>query len=518
MRGEFEAAVIGYGPTGLVLASLLGRLGHRVLVVEKWPTLYGLPRLTHIDGETARLLSFACDIDHALHDSSPIDSCVFYDARGRPLVDAADVPTLPMGYPAHISIHQPDIECALDQRIRDLSNVTVKQGAELVGLRLESNQAELKIRTQERDETARARFVFGADGARSFVRDCLGIERQDFGFNERWLNIDTERKRELPRAFAETKVHCDPARGYMFMPIGKARQRFEFALLSHEDTKTMEQPATAWRILKQYHNIGPDDVSIIRQTVYTFEGRLATSWRRGVALLGGDAAHTMPPYLGQGACSGIRDAANVAWKLHLVLKGRATADLLDSYETERRPHVSNITKTSIMFGKIANTRSRVVAAVRNAAFRTNLMPPPPPFPPFPAGIIESRKGAAKKAVGTVPPQGYVAVKGKRGRLDEHAGYNFALIARSNPFRTLSPSQIGFLQTLRCRVFTLADDAAMGVERLFDSDGIYTKYLDQFKAAAMLTRPDTNLFGFATDATDLPRLIDELMTKLCWREQ
>lgn len=125
---DFDVAVIGYGPTGLTAASLLGQLGHRVLVVERWPSLYGLPRLTHIDGETARLLSFACDIEEALRDSSPIESYIFYNAKGKRLVDVVDIPSLPMGFPAHISIHQPDIEAAIDRKVRSLPNVTVRQG------------------------------------------------------------------------------------------------------------------------------------------------------------------------------------------------------------------------------------------------------------------------------------------------------------------------------------------------------------------------------------------------------
>jgi 3-(3-hydroxy-phenyl)propionate hydroxylase len=518
VQTDFDVAVVGYGPTGLTAASLLGQLGHRVVVVERWPTLYGMPRLTHIDGETARLLSFVCDIREALRDSSPINSFIFYNAKGRRLTDVAEIPALQMGYPAHISIHQPDIEAAIDRRVRTLSNVSVYQGTELVGLKQAGTAIELAVKAGDRAETLRARYVFGADGARSFVRSALGIERDDSGFNERWLNIDGERKRPMASSFEETKQYCDPARGHMFLPIGKNRQRFEFALLKHEDTAEMEKPEAAWKILKHYHGVGPYDIQIIRQIVYTFECRMAQSWRKGQAFIGGDAAHTMPPYLGQGACSGIRDAANIAWKLDLVLRAAATPDILDSYEAERRPHVANMMKTAVMLGKVANTHNRAVAFVRDMAFRFNLVPPPRPFPSFSAGLIQGdRRGDAGKVVGSVPPQGQVSVGGVTARLDDHVGYRFALIAENNPAAVLDAPRVAFLKDLGCRLLTLSDDAGPGVERIVDVEGIYAAYLAEKHVAAMLTRPDTNLFGFAASRADLPRLVDELRQKLGWRK-
>ncbi|MGY8678559.1 bifunctional 3-(3-hydroxy-phenyl)propionate/3-hydroxycinnamic acid hydroxylase [Bradyrhizobium sp. UFLA05-153] len=514
---DFDVAVIGYGPTGLTAASLLGQLGHRVLVVERWPSLYGLPRLTHIDGETARLLSFACDVEEALRDSSPIESYIFYNAKGKRLVDVVDIPSLPMGFPAHISIHQPDIEAAIDRKVRSLPNVKVRQGVELTGLKVSAGKVELSLKAGDVAETAHARYVFAADGAKSFVRSALGIERDDSGFNERWLNIDGERKRPLPPSFEETKQYCDPARGHMFLPIGTNRQRFEFALLPDEDTDEMERAERAWRILKQYHDVGPDDLRIIRQIVYTFECRMARSWRSGPVFLGGDAAHTMPPYLGQGACSGIRDAANVAWKLDLVLRNVASQEILESYEPERRPHVAHIMRTAVMLGKIANIRSRTVAFFRDLAFRFNLVPPPPPFPSLSAGIIQDdRRGAWGKAVGSVPPQGRVRIGDRVARLDDLVGYSFALIAERNPAAILGPSRMGFLRSLGCRALTLADDAGAGVERLLDIDGTYSSYLAEKNAAAMIIRPDTNLFGFVAGLKDVADLVENLQQKLSWR--
>ena len=174
-------------------------------------------------------------------------------------------------------------------------------------------------------------------------------------------------------------------------------------------------------------------------------------------------------------------------------------------------------KTAVMLGKVANTHSRIIAFIRDLAFRFNLVPPPPPFPAFEAGLIQAdRQGEAGKVVGSVPPQGKVHVGGATSCLDDCVGYRFGLIATKNPVAALDVVRVGFLKDLGCRLFTLADDAGPGVERLVDADGVYGAYLAEKRVAAMLTRPDTNLFGFAASQADLPRLIDELRQKLGWR--
>jgi 3-(3-hydroxy-phenyl)propionate hydroxylase len=297
-------------------------------------------------------------------------------------------------------------------------------------------------------------------------------------FNERWLNVDTARKRPLGPEFERTMQFCDPRRGHMFMPIGTKRELFEFALLPKEDTQAMERPEVAWKFLSQYHGLGPDDVEILRQVVYTFECRLATQWKRGGVLLAGDAAHTMPPYLGQGACSGMRDAANLAWKLDLVLTGCAHPALLDSYEAERKPHVSAIMKGAVALGKVANTRNPLMAFLWDQAFRFHLVPPPPPFPTLATGVLSSgTDGSQSPAVGSVPPQGHIARDGNSGRFDDLIGYRFVLVARRNPVTALDAASITFLKELDCAILTLSPDGDEMVMAIDDLDGVYTSYLN-----------------------------------------
>ncbi|NMN99509.1 bifunctional 3-(3-hydroxy-phenyl)propionate/3-hydroxycinnamic acid hydroxylase [Antrihabitans stalactiti] len=518
MNTHYDVAIIGYGPTGLVLASALGQAGHRVIVIEKWPGLYGLPRLTHIDGEVARVIQSVADVDHALRDGRPIDSYRYVNGAGEVLVDL-DFSGESAGFPAHIAMYQPDIEDAIDARVRSFPNVEVNQGNVVVAFEQHPDSVSVTFRpwaasrteqwsNQSDARTVTARFLVGADGANSFVRTALGIDRADLGVDDRWLNIDTERLRPLGAKFDRLIQVCDPARGHMFMPIGKTRQRFELALLPGEDASEFERPEFGWQWLREQHGIGPDDVRMLRQVVYVFQARVAQEWRRGRVLLAGDAAHTMPPYMGQGACSGMRDAITLAWKLDLVLRGRADEKLLDTYEAERRPHATAIVENSVALGRIANTHDHDAAAARDEAFRTGTVPPPPPFPTLVGGVVHcGPDGSATGLAGTLAPQGEVEFAGVRGRFDDVVGRGFAVIASGDPRAVLDSAQLDFLTGLDAVVIALAD--------IRDAAGVYRKYLADNDIDVFIARPDFHLFG-AGRMADLPALIDALQNRLAWK--
>lgn len=512
----YDVAVVGYGPSGLVLASALGRRGHRVVVIERWKTLYGLPRLNHIDGEVARIIQNVGDIEVALKGAEPADEYVWRNGEDRKLL-TVDWTGESSGYAAHYTMYQPDIEDAIDADIKTRDNVDVYQGWKAVELDQDADGVTLRIRQWDRqdpdrwdhgedDRVIRARYIVGADGANSFVRTSLGIERDDLESDDVWLNLDTEKLRELPERYSTSTQYCDPIRPNMSMPIGATRQRFEVAILPGESQEEAATEEYAWRWFRERHNLGPEDVRILRQIVYIFSARTAVRWRDGRAFLIGDAAHTMPPYMGQGACSGMRDGLTLAWKLDLVLRGHADDAFLDTYETERRPHVAAIQAGSVALGDIANTLDVEVARARDEAFFAGEELDAPPFPIIEAGYLA---GGEQPHAGTLTPQGRIEKDGRTALFDDIIGNPLNLVTVGDPASVLSAEQFDRLAEVGVAVVSLTPGTPWSVS---DVASTYRDFFAAIDAEAYVARPDFVVFGTGSMA-EVPGLVEDMLAQL-----
>ena len=341
-----DVAIVGYGPVGQALGALLAGQGHRVCVIERHAQLYPLPRAFRFDGEAMRIFQRLGIVDELREDLGEIDRVAWIGADGEPTVEIERRPRIPRAGAATTSSTSPR-SSGPRSPARSQPTLELRRGWVCKGVVQHDDHVALTVRRASEptpgpwvagDETAtvRARYVVGADGAHSIVRDASGIGQVDLGFSEHWLVVDIRphdmaRFPHLPAA-AE---YGDPRRPHIFVRNGTRHLRWELMLLDGEDRAAFaSDPAIAWGLVKDH--ITPDEGELVRQTVYEFRSVVAGTMRAGRALLAGDSAHQMPPFIGEGLCAGLRDANGLAWRLDLVLRGVAGDELLDTYTPERR--------------------------------------------------------------------------------------------------------------------------------------------------------------------------------------
>lgn len=519
---DVDVAIVGYGPVGQLLAALLGRAGHRVAVFERFNEIYRLPRAVHLDHEIMRLLQSLGLAETLAEQMVPVYEYQWFGADGELLLRFELHGPSPSGWESDYLFFQPELERALERHGCAHPGLTVERGWAAETLLNSDVGAELTIRRVVEAEPGRlvstgetravhARWLVGADGANSLVREASGIGRRDLGLRERWLVIDAEPHDMGALAHLPIACQwCDPARPTTHVQTSPRHRRWEFMLLPHERPSDFDDPARVWSLLEPWYR--PQDGSLTRSAVYEFRSVLADEMRKGHVLLVGDAAHLTPPFLGQGLCLGLRDAANVAWKLDLVLRGLADDRLLDTVTVERQPQNETVIRLAVDLGNVLCQLDPHAAAERDATLRQADALPPPELPPLNGGLLHRRTdGAPDSLAGTLSVQGTVARAERVGRFDDVVGGGFTLIAASgDPVEQLSTEQRALIDTLDMTVASLDPDAPDAVR---DVDGRLTAWLDEHGAHAVLVRPDFYVFGCAASAQELPGLLDDLRAQL-----
>jgi 3-(3-hydroxy-phenyl)propionate hydroxylase len=469
-----DVLVVGGGPVGALMTVLLAQYGVNAIACETSTEVYPLPRAVHLDHEVMRILQAAGIADEIAPHTRPVRIYDFVNAKGD-LLMRFDVPEGPAssGWPASNMIHQPSVEHALRRRIAALPNGKLFTGWRCAAVETSSDGVEARFETEGEPRSVRAQYVIGCDGASSFVRKSVDIGLFDLGFDEPWLVIDAvvSDTSKLPDRNLQL---CDPARPTTSVLLPAPRHRWEF-MLKPDETAEQALDEGFIRDLLAPWKLG-DAVAIERKAVYRFHALIATQWRKGRVLLAGDAAHQMPPFAGQGLCSGLRDAHNLAWKLAAVLRGEASETLLDTYQEERGPDVRGYIERALMMGRTVCVLDPVMASARDAAMmemRARGEAPPAPAPP----PISSRAIASGPQAGTLMPQ-FRAKGGDCGRLDDLLGPNACLITREDKKPDLSSM----------RVLSLSDPGA----NAYHADLV--AWLDRHGADAVLMRPDRFIFG------------------------
>lgn len=366
MSGPFDCDVLiaGLGPVGATLAALLARRGVSTIAVEKEADVYPLPRAAHFDHEIMRLFQQLGLADEMAAAARVAPVYEFRNAAGDVLMSYDLIRQgSPSGWAPSYMFHQPGLENALRRRLAASPHAEMRLERTLRRFTRDADGVTAEIDGPAGPETVRARWLVGCDGARSPVREALGVGMEDLRFDEPWLVIDAlvSDPARLPDANLQI---CDPARPTTCLVMSQGRHRWEFMLLPGEQPEDMLDDGAIRRLLAPFDC--DDVVEIERKAVYRFHGRIAERWREGRVLLAGDAAHQTPPFAGQGMCSGLRDAANIAWKLTAVLRGEADPALLDTYQTERGPQVRGVIELAIQMGRVVCTIDPQMAAIRDA--------------------------------------------------------------------------------------------------------------------------------------------------------
>jgi len=497
MRSNSDIAIVGYGPVGQTLASLLGRLGYAVSVFERRPSLHPRPRAVHYDDEAARVfqrLGIHAELEPI---TEPAIRYEWQNAAGETLLLLDRSAPGPSGWPAATMFSQPELERVLDRAAKALPTVEVHQGWEVAGLVDGGDGVRLELRRGSADGGRRAAadaerevtaaYAIGCDGASSVVRETMATGVEDLGFAFDWLIADTIP--HDPSLLAGVNLQrCDPQRPTTMVSGGPGRRRWEWMLLPGETREQVEDEEFVWRMLAR-SGVGPDDVALERCTVYTFRALWAERWRVGRLLLAGDAAHQMPPFAGQGLCSGIRDAATLAWHIDLVLRGQATEATLDAYTSERRGHLQHAIAMSVELGKVICITDSAEASARDEVLLSVAADPgaPPAEPPAPElgpGLHDGEPPA-----GSLFPQGRARDEGSP-LMEDTFGGGFALYAQeANPTDLLDEDARETLRGLDCALISLDED----------SDAVYRAWFAAHGCEVALVRPDFYVFGTA-DAT------------------
>ena len=481
---QADVVIAGLGPTGLVLAHVLGKRGHQVVVLEREPVFYGNARAVYTDDECMRIFQ-SIDMADELQKDMLLETPVQLAYPDGRVIAQYKPLKRPFGWPIVNFFYQPYLETSLTEGLARYSNVSILRGREVANFEQDANGVDIQHQatqvyrfsdgsdakveaTHDVDvQTIRAQYFVGADGGRSTVRAKLGIEMTGKNFPEPWLVVDLKQKdpnkglRHLPYF----NFIVDPELPVVSCVQPDGFHRFEFMLKKGQSKEYMEQDDTVRMLLAKY--VDPDQFEVKRKLVYTFNALVANQWRDRRVLLAGDAAHMTPQFMGQGASSGVRDGANLGWKLSAVLEGRAGDKILDSYESERRDHAHSMIKGSVLLKDLVSMTNPVGSKIRDGVIKGILATPKLKdwaqeggFKPQPIYTKGQYLGLVRKhrlsPEGSLSPQPIVrTIAGKRVLLDELTGQNYALIGLScDPSAHLSENSKHTLTQLGCQFVTL----------------------------------------------------------------
>ncbi|GLE51321.1 bifunctional 3-(3-hydroxy-phenyl)propionate/3-hydroxycinnamic acid hydroxylase [Mycobacterium montefiorense] len=507
---DVDVVIVGAGPVGLTLANILGQQGVRTLLVDERDTLIDYPRGVGLDDESLRTFQSIGLVERVLPHTVPNQILRFFDGKRRVLAEMAP-PDARFGWPKRNGFVQPLVDAELLAGLDRFDCVEVRWGHPMTTCEETADAVTVELGGKADPSTVRARYVVGCDGGRSMTRRMMGVSFDGTTSSTRWLVVDIAND---PLGHPNSEVGADPERPYASISIAHGIRRFEFMIHADETDEQAEDPAFLERMLARMVP-RPDRVDVIRRRVYTHHSRIAGAFRSGRLLLAGDAAHLMPVWQGQGYNSGIRDAANLGWKLAAVVNGRAGDKLLDSYDMERRKHARAMIDLSTMVGRVISPTNRRVATARDLLVRSASIVPTlkryvlemrfKPMPRYEHGaVVHSAGQRTESPVGTLFIQPRVDTRAQQDvLLDDVLGPWFAVLCwNNNPRKILGDEAFGKWKALGARFVALRpltqlnwpghDDPDVIV--VGDRTGGLKSWFDVHSESVVFLRPDRCIAG------------------------
>lgn len=492
-RAVARVVIVGAGPTGLTAATLLAQYGVDCVVLDRWTGVYPQPRAVHLDDEIYRVIARLGIADEFAAISRPTLGLRLLDRRLRVLAEfTRDTSRSDNGFPQANMFDQPELETLLRANLSRYPNAQLRGNAEVIAVA--DREGQVRVTFSDRGggqlHEVDADYVLGCDGANSTVRAQIGSAMRDLNFEQRWLVADVSSEADL-RQWDGVHQVCDPERAGTYMRIGPTRYRWEFQLLAGESADEFASLTALRSLISPWTAHVPDsELTVQRVTEYTFRAQIADRWRRGNTFLLGDAAHLTPPFVGQGMGAGIRDAMNLAWKIAAVCHGTLAADILESYEQERKPHTLLMIRLALNVGRAMTQGGRPGDLIRRLVLpRLRLIPGlrdkvvDSATPPLNSSALVSKSPRPQRLPGRLCPN---PVLPDGQRLDDALGGGFALIALRRPPPTHD-------MTLR----------HLGVVVLVaHPGGPLERWLRRGRATAVFVRPDRTVMCAGRDVAAL----------------
>lgn len=501
---DCDVAIVGFGPVGAVAAALLGQAGLSVHVCDRMRDVHAIPRAIALDHEIMRVFQQIGVADAIAPYLEPFTPSEYFGVDGQLIRRMTMVaPPYPQGYTPSLVFTQPPVERALRARVARLPGVTVAPGTELRSLAQDADGVTLSLFPDDGEPTRmRARWVIACDGGGSTVRGLVGIGLEDLDFDEPWLVVDVRvNERGLAKLPTTSVQYCEPERPCTFVIGPGNHRRWEISLKPGEDPQQAATAEGTWALLSRW--LTPQDGELWRQASYRFHALVADRWRERRVFVAGDAAHMQPPVLGQGMCQGVRDVANLCWKLAAVVEGEivgpAAEALLDSYGHERKAHVRELTSRIKAVGAVICERDVGKARDRDAKLLAQChgvvedTPRQDILPRLETGLLSPRDTSGR---GTLFPQPRLS---DGSLMDERLGNGWRLIVDPG---LASPADAGSL--------TLWSMGGTGVR---ETEGVVQAWMNRHRCHAALVRPDNYVYGTAATAAELEQLIAEQRSAL-----